>query len=431
MNENISAKKVFIYANTCTRRRLDAKKIRKYFIENKFKIVNDPKNADYTIFVTCGFLNNIADKSLNLINEFKKYKGELIVAGCLPDISQERLNKVFNGKIITTKNLEKIDELFPENKVSFLDIDDSHILWRNFNPFGINYEPIDLIKKFLEKSIIIKKVYVSIKENIIKKIFGKTTPFNALYSEEFLDAPIDNSYFLLISRGCIHNCSYCAIKKSVGSLKSKPLEECIKEFKEGLENGYNYFILDADDIGHYGFDINSNLVELLDKLTQINGEYSIRLQNTHPKWIIKYEKDLEEIFKRKKIKNIILSIQSGSNKILKLMKRSYKKDELIYTIKEFQRADPDLKIDSHFMIGFPGETEEDFEETIDFLRKIRFNLGDVFLYSDVDGTEANLMGGKVSYKEIQKRTKIMLKFLKNNGYFVSYTGNSISFQDKS
>ena len=112
------------------------------------------------------------------------------------------------------------------------------------------------------------------------------------------------------------------------------------------------------------------------------------------------------------------------------MTRPYKKQELIHTLKRIQIADPDLIIDSHFMIGFPSETEEDFNDTLDLLSKIRFNLGGVFLYSDADGTEANMMDQKIPYKIIIKRMKKMIKFLKNNGYFVNYTGNSISFQDK-
>ena len=158
MNNYRTNKNVFIYANTCTRRRLDAKKFRKYFVLNEFIIVNNPKDADYIIFVTCGCLNNIVDRSIKLVNIFKNYDAELIVAGCLPDIAQEKLSNVFEGKIITTKKTEGIDSFFSENKIKFSEIDDSHILWRNFNPFGVNYEAISIIKEFLGISII-NKIY--------------------------------------------------------------------------------------------------------------------------------------------------------------------------------------------------------------------------------------------------------------------------------
>jgi len=408
MKNSSHSKKVFIYKNACQRRSLDAKKFSTYFSKNNYKIVDDPKEADYIIFVTCAFINDMADQCLNTIKKFKKYNAELIVAGCLPDIAGEKLRKVFNGKTITTKDMDKIDEIFKSDKIKCRDVSDEHSAWHNYNLFGISSEPVKFFKKILKEHKSLNKVYKFLKENVLKKYFGDRFPFYLL----FVDMQNENSYILVISRGCIHNCSYCAIKKAVGPLKSKPVDQCVKEFKDGLKQGYSDFILDADDIGIYGIDIKSNLPELLDKITKIEGNYSITLENTHPKWIIKYAEELEEILKRKKIKSILLSIQSGNNRILKIMRRSHEAEALIDTISRLKKAYSGLEIRAHFLVGFPTETIEEFMDTVELIKKIHFDGLMLFLYSDVDGTEASNIEPKVTMREMRKRRRIARKALR-------------------
>ena len=133
-------KKVFIYAEDCSRRLLDAQRINIYFTKNGYKVINTPKFAEYIVYLGCGLFNEDTEYEFQKIKKLQKYDGELIVAGCLPDIEKERVNKVFNGKIISTKELEKIDSLFPEHKVKFREIDDTNICYQNnfeFGPFGL------------------------------------------------------------------------------------------------------------------------------------------------------------------------------------------------------------------------------------------------------------------------------------------------------
>lgn len=410
----MKSKKIFIYSRACERRNLDAQKLSKYFSENSYEIINDPKQADYIIFFTCGVVNNIADKCLKKINKFKKYNAELIVAGCLPKIAPEKLNSIFRGKTINTDNLNEVDIIFKDNPIKLLDISDEHSEWNNYNPFGISKEPIGFFKDVFKKSGLIKR-FVSFQQHALKNIFGGVFPFNRLYSY------YTSKYHITISRGCIHNCSYCSIRKAIGSLKSKPLEKCIKEFKKGLNEGYSHFVLEADDIGIYGLDIKSNLPELLDKLTKIEGNYTIALRNTHPFWIIKYAGELETILRRKKIKNILVSVQSGNNRILKLMRRHYKTGELINTILKLRKADHNLKIEVELIAGFPSETRKEFEETLDLIKKMRFNNGAIYSFSPIDGTDAMNIEPKISKRETRKRMKIALKYLKKIGYFAGYS----------
>lgn len=425
-NTSLNGKKVFVFTNACERRKTDTKKISTYLIKNNHKIVNDPKDADYIIFITCSFVKRMVDRCVETIKEFNEYDAELIVAGCMPDIAGDELKKIFNGRTISTKDLENIDEILQDTTTKFRDIEDVHSMWRNFNPLGVSAEPINTFKKIMNRIKIIEKIYEVIKENILKKIFGNVFPFNILYSDD------EKRYIITVSRGCIHKCSYCAIRKAVGPLRSKPIDQCVKEFKEGLKQGYKEFELAADDIGPYGVDIKKTLTELLDELTKIEGNYSIRFQNTHPAWIIRYIDDLEKIFKRKKIKYILFSIQSGNNRILKLMRRSYTRESLIDVVTKLRKFDPDLNIGAELMVGFPGETKEEFMETLDLFNKISFEKGTMASCSLIEGTEAINMEPKILKQEMHKRMNIALKFLKKAGYYAWYSNlwKGIAFHKK-
>ena len=114
----------------------------------------------------------------------------------------------------------------------------------------------------------------------------------------------------------------------------------------------------------------------------------------------------------KKIRSILLSIQSGNNRILKLMRRPYTKEALLDSVSRLKKAHPDLEIRAHFLIGFPGETIEEFRETLELIEKIHFDHALLFLYSDVDGTEACNMEPKITRREMRRRRRIARKFLR-------------------
>lgn len=408
-------KKVFVFTNGCERRSTDTKKISTYLLKNNYKVINNPKDADYIIFVTCAFVQRMVDNCVETIKKFKKYDAELIVAGCMPEIAGEELKSIFDGKTINTKDIDTIDEIFKDNTTKFGYLDDEHFVWRNFNPLGISAEPINTFKNIMRQVKLIGRMYEIIKENILKKIFGNVFPFNLLYNER------KNRYIVTISRGCIHNCSYCAIKKAVGPLESKSINQCIDEFKLGLKEGYKDFELAADDVGPYGIDIKKTLPELLDKITKIEGDYAISFQNTHPSWIIRYADDFEEILKRKKIKYMLFSIQAGNNRVLKLMRRSYTKESLIDIVSRIKKADPDLKIGAELMVGFPSETWDEFMETLELFEKISFDKGTMAACSLIEGTEAINMEPKISRGEMRKRIRTALKFLRKKGYHAWYS----------
>jgi len=201
------------------------------------------------------------------------------------------------------------------------------------------------------------------------------------------------------------NCSYCGIKNAIGTLKSKPIKECLAEFKKGLSRGYKSFILLADDLGAYGLDIGTTFPALLKEFLKIEGNYKIYLFEMHPRWVIKYLDDLVFAVKTGNVDEIMCPVQSGSDKILKSMNRFHKAEEIKSALRELRKANPGLKIFTHILIGFPGETEEDFDKTIKLLKDVNFDYTSLYPYSERPNAPAISFPNKVSRQIIEKRIK--------------------------
>jgi MiaB/RimO family radical SAM methylthiotransferase len=351
-------KKIFIQIVGCCRRRsLDATRLAEYFRLNKCEVLEKPDYADYILLVTCAYKKSKEDECFTEIRKFKKNKGELIILGCLPGIASERLNKEFNGKCLVTEKFDEIDRFFPEFKIKFAKVSDGN---KEF--------------PFAEKNIC----------------------------------------FLRISKGCIANCSYCAIPKATGKLVSKPLKDCLKEYVKLVDAGYSEINFCAENVGAYGTDIKSSFEELLKELSKISNNIKWAIHELHPCWVLKYKKEILDHIKQKRIVNLGCTIQSGSPKILKLMNRFVDLEELKLTLNSFKKINPKLNLYTHVLIGFPGETEQDFEKTLQFIKKINFDLVIFYVYTDRDGTPAAKMNGKVKESVKAQRLKKCLGFCKKN-----------------
>jgi len=406
-------KKAFLYVSACERRELDAKRIEKYLIRNNYLIVTHPKDADIIVFIACAVLDRPTKISLEKIKEFQKYDAELIVGGCLPAIEPEKLRAVFKGKTIPVEDLnnnpDKLDEIFRGIKIPFREIEDSNILFQNTD----RSKPMETLKTIL-KNTRIHDFYYAFRYYVFKKIFGEHVILYRLLLKE-------SSFQIRTSWGCTGKCSYCAINKAVGKLKSKTIEECIKEFKKGLKKGYKHFILTADNIGAYGLDIGTSFPELLDALTLIPGEHDITVLNLHPAWLVRYIDDIEKIVKRNKILNIDIPIQSGSNRILRLMNRYSNIEKIKEACLRLKKANTRLILGTDCIIGFPTETLDELRKTLDLLVEIGFHVGTAIKYSQKTGTKAEEIKPALTKKEINKRFKFAKKYLRKKGFSIIHT----------
>ena len=222
-------------------------------------------------------------------------------------------------------------------------------------------------------------------------------------------------YSIKICTGCSHNCSFCSVRLSRGRLKSKPLSQVIAEFREGIKLGFTKFGLLGTEIGIYGKDIQENLVGLIDRIMDAGTghNFEIRLRNIHPRWVFENLTDLERLLDTGIITYMSTPVQSGSDRILELMKRSYNAEEMKHAAMTIKNSFPSVNLHSQVLIGFPGETDDDFCATLNLLKEIEFDGIEVYNFTPRDGTLAATMPNQVPYKTSLKRAYEICKTFDN------------------
>jgi len=247
--------------------------------------------------------------------------------------------------------------------------------------------------------------------NKLDKIFNFKIKINQI-SPEFNR---NGKKIIRISTGCEQKCSYCAIKIANENTKSRKIKEIKQDIKQGLKQGFSRFVFTSEDNGSWGQDLDSNLIELVKHTIKIRGDFIITLTTINPVWFIRYPK-LFNLFKLKKIeKKIYLPLQSGSDRILKLMNRKYNVEEYKSIFHRLKKIAPDIKIETDILIGFPTEKQKDFLETLKIIKELGIYFLQVFVYTDMERTISNIIIPKVPFAIAKKRAKKLIhEFLKKN-----------------
>lgn len=328
----------------CSKNLVDTEKTIGIFKANNFEIVNNPEEAEVIVINTCGFIESAKEEAINTILEMAEYKKKkckyLIAMGCLVERYKEELEKAI-----------------PE---------------------------VDLWIKYSEYNSLWERIVNLIEGN---KNIDKYNNFDAV--EERVISTGNNFAYLKIADGCSNRCTYCAIPYIRGPQISRKMEDIIKEANKLAKDGYKEIILIAQDTTKYGIDIygKPRLAELLQELCKIDGIYWIRFLYAYPETIddelIKVVKENEKI-----CKYFDIPIQHISDTVLKRMNRQSDGKSIRRLIQKLRKEIPEVVIRTTVMVGFPGETKEDFEELYDFLKEAKFDKLGCFSYSKEDGTPA-------------------------------------------
>lgn len=328
--------------------------------ERGYTITNFEDKADIYIINTCSVTNESDKKSRKMINRAKKNNKDaiIIVTGCY---SQANADNIEANIILGNKDKSKIVEIIEEYK-----------------------------KTKENKKIIYDLTKVNFEKMEIKKFTNHTRAF------------------VKIQDGCNAFCSYCIIPYVRGRIRSKNKKDVISEVTELVKEGYKEIVLTGIHTGKYGLDINSSLEELLENLVKIPGLYRIRLSSIE---INEITPRIIKLLKENSImaKHLHIPLQSGSDKILKLMNRKYTKEEFLNKIRILKEI-PEISLTTDLIVGFPGETEREHQETLETLNEIKFTKIHTFPYSKRKGTPASIMEGQVSPEEKKKRVKEILEF---------------------
>lgn len=328
-------KSIFIKTFGCTLNQRDGKDL-------VFDLLTTTKEKDAEIIVinTCGVKEQTENKIYKYITDsiLPLKNKEIIVCGCLVDINSEKLRKLLpKAKFFGIKDKQKLVSYLEKNKPK-------------------------LKNKKIEKTEITKAI--------------------------------------IIANGCLGNCSYCAVKFARGKLESKPIKKIIAEIKDAIDSGTKEILLTAQDTACYGLDINTNIAELLKEASKINGNFKIRLGMGNPQHLKKYKKEIVEIFKSEKIyKFLHVPVQSGSDSVLRKMNRYYTKKEYLELVNYFRKNIKELTLATDIIVGFPTETEKDFKETLDLIKKCKFDIVNISRFGQRKNIEAN------KYKELSGTIK--------------------------
>lgn len=311
---------IYIETYGCSLNFADSEQMAGLLKEAQFQIVNNIEEAYIVILNTCtvkGPTENAFFRRLEEIEHHWPYK-LIIVAGCIAQTAPPRLKKY---PLIGTKQIHKVvevvEEALNENPVTNLDTQEM--------------PPLNLPR---------------IKKNPLVGIIP-------------------------LARGCLGSCSYCKVKQARGNLKSYPPEEIKKEALKLLKEGVKELWITSQDNGSYGYDLNTNLPALLKELTNLPGDFKIRVGMMNPTHLKDFVDDLVEIYKHPKVfKFLHLPVQSGNNQILEQMNREYKAEEFTELVNKFRKEIPDLTLATDIIVGFPGETEEQYWDTLTLVRNI-------------------------------------------------------------
>lgn len=338
----------------CNKNLVDTEKTIGIFKANGYEIVNLPEKADVIVINTCGFIEPAKEEAINTILEMAEYKKKkckyLIVMGCLVERYKEELEKAI-----------------PEVDL-YIKYSEYNMLWRK-------------IENLIEKE---DKSSSRLENN---QETNKYDDFNTI--EERVISTGENYAYLKIADGCSNRCTYCAIPYIRGPQISRKMEDILKEARKLADQGYKELILTAQDTTKYGMDIYGapKLAELLEKISKIDKIKWIRFLYAYPETITP---DLINVVKEndKVCKYFDIPIQHISDSVLKRMNRKSNGETIRNLIHILRKEIQNVVIRTTVMVGFPGETKENFEELYEFLKEAKFDKLGCFAYSKEEGTPA-------------------------------------------
>ena len=345
----------------CSKNLVDTEKTIGIFKANNYEIVNKPEEADVIVINTCGFIESAKEEAINTILEMAEYKKKkckyLIVMGCLVERYKEELEKA----------IPEVD------------------LWIKYSEYNSLWRKIQKLLND-ENNPIQNKANCDIK-NKQNQNSNKYEKFDQV--EERVVSTGNNYAYLKIADGCSNRCTYCAIPYIRGPQISRKMEDIIKEANKLANDGYKELILIAQDTTKYGTDIYGKpmLVELMKEISKTDKIKWIRFLYAYPETIsdelIKLVKEDDKI-----CKYFDIPIQHISDTVLKRMNRQSDGKSIRKLISKIRKEIPDVVLRTTVMVGFPGETKEDFEELYEFLQEAKFDKLGCFAYSKEDGTPA-------------------------------------------
>jgi tRNA A37 methylthiotransferase MiaB len=401
-NSSRGAKSVCLgFAEGCPRSSCDTAWLFRYFETNGWRIVRDVRRADLVVVATCGFdviRENRCLQFLRLLDGRRKRDSELVVVGCLAGIHPERVRREFRAILIPPGEIDKIDDVIqarvplrqvpPVNDVGPY-VDAARRVWRSSER-----EP-----RLSWSRALLSDARTAVKA-AARSLLGACGASDLTLStfggcKRLLGK--ESTFDIRVARGCREECSYCAIRLAAGPLQSKPLREILAELDRGLNLRYGVFHIIADDVGQYGTETGLCLLDLLTALFSRQGDFQLVFSDINPRHLLRHGQAIRDLLaaNRDRVRSLCVPVQSGSDRILQLMRRAYTAAEVRQWLCQLHLVAPRLALETHVLVGFPSETDRDFEQTLELLHAVPFAGIEAYPYSDRPNTPASKLAPKV------------------------------------
>ncbi len=324
-------------------------------------------------------------------------------------------------------------------------VDDADVVILNTCGVKTNTEDkiVARVKKlYPKKNVILTGCLLKINKPRLQQIGSELVLFSNLnYNKRFhdlfkgilpgQDGNLPYSISFPISQGCTGDCTFCAVKFARGKVKSYPIDKIVKNIKKSIRVGFKEIYLTSQDTAAFGKDTKKfDLVDLMEQVARIPGKFKVRIGMMNPDNLLPIIDRFMDVLNEYEVfyKFVHIPVQSGSNRILERMKRDYVIEEFISIINKIRSKIPKIVISTDIIVGFPGETLEDFNQTLDLVEKIRFDIINISKYGDRKNTEASRMKNKISTSEKKRRSSILSKlhnkiFIEKNKQWINWSGD--------
>ncbi|EGP94184.1 tRNA (N(6)-L-threonylcarbamoyladenosine(37)-C(2))-methylthiotransferase [Nitrosarchaeum koreense] len=377
--------KIFVEAYGCSASFADSEMISGLIVNGGHTLVKDSSESDLNIVVTCSVKDSTANKMMHRINSLKSKP--LVVAGCLPKAEQNTVEKI----------TQKASLLGP-------------------NSLGKTLQVIDSTLRGIKQ--------VALEDSDLSKVGLPKVRLNPVIG------------IIEIASGCMSECTFCQTKLSKGDLKSYRLGDIVRQVETEISEGCKEIWLTSTDNGCYGLDINTDLPTLINAVTEIPEDFMIRVGMMNPMYMPRIKNELIKSFDSDKVyKFLHIPVQSGSNKVLNDMKRGHTVNTVKEVVKKAKERFENFTISTDIIVGFPSETNEDFEKTFKLINEIRPDIVNLSKYSARPGTEA-AEWDQIEASEVKRRSRIIFNqinkiSLENNQKWIGWRGKVLFDEETS
>ncbi|MCI5701633.1 MAG: tRNA (N(6)-L-threonylcarbamoyladenosine(37)-C(2))-methylthiotransferase MtaB [Erysipelotrichaceae bacterium] len=369
-------------------------------------------------------------RAITLGCKVNTYESEYILS-CFKDKGYEITNDIADIYIVNTcsvtnmsdaKSRKVIHRLVRENKNSVIVVMGCMIEANK----DIKLDGVSIIIGNKDKAKVVELVEAYLKDREQKRLLYEN--FDSTFEDMFItNMESRHRAFVKIEDGCENFCSYCIIPYTRGRVRSKNPDTVIKEITTLVKNGYKEVVLTGIHTGHYGSDIETSFPELLKEIVKIEGLERLRISSIE---ITELNDEFLNVLKNNSVivSHLHIPLQAGSDKILTLMNRKYLTPYFLDKVEKIREIRPDISLTTDVIVGFPGETEEDFLDTINFCKKIKFTKIHVFPYSRRKGTKADLMDEQIPENIKKERVKRLIDVSNNleKEYLDSFISKTVS-----